>query len=174
MHQSAGKQRTHQPAEHLNSTPHPSWTIATRRHTRTERPPPTTSLCASRRPGTVSESGHTWCHTHCGTHTTLSHPARTVPTRRCCRDQEAWSQVAEKRPRSNAPEAFLPGSAELPDLRTNLSQLRVGQASAFKICAGLRSKVIPAIWATLIGHRPRAGRTSNTPCGQTFVISDMT
>jgi 3-hydroxyisobutyrate dehydrogenase-like beta-hydroxyacid dehydrogenase len=26
----------------------------------------------------------------------------------------------------------------------------VGQSSAFKICAGLRSKVIPAIWATLI------------------------
>jgi 3-hydroxyisobutyrate dehydrogenase-like beta-hydroxyacid dehydrogenase len=26
----------------------------------------------------------------------------------------------------------------------------IGQASAFKICAGLRSKVIPAIWATLI------------------------
>jgi hypothetical protein len=26
----------------------------------------------------------------------------------------------------------------------------IGQASAFKMCAGLRSKVIPAVWATLI------------------------
>jgi 3-hydroxyisobutyrate dehydrogenase-like beta-hydroxyacid dehydrogenase len=27
---------------------------------------------------------------------------------------------------------------------------QIGQASAFKMCAGLRSKVIPAVWATLI------------------------
>jgi hypothetical protein len=27
---------------------------------------------------------------------------------------------------------------------------QIGQASAFKMCAGLRSKVMPAIWATLI------------------------
>jgi 3-hydroxyisobutyrate dehydrogenase-like beta-hydroxyacid dehydrogenase len=33
----------------------------------------------------------------------------------------------------------------------------IGQASAFKICAGLRSKVIPAIWATLIEAAAVAG-----------------
>jgi 3-hydroxyisobutyrate dehydrogenase-like beta-hydroxyacid dehydrogenase len=33
----------------------------------------------------------------------------------------------------------------------------IGQASAFKICAGLRSKVIPAIWATLIEAAATAG-----------------
>ena len=33
----------------------------------------------------------------------------------------------------------------------------VGLASAFKICAGLRSKVIPAIWATLIEAASGAG-----------------
>jgi 3-hydroxyisobutyrate dehydrogenase-like beta-hydroxyacid dehydrogenase len=33
----------------------------------------------------------------------------------------------------------------------------VGQASAFKICAGLRSKVIPALWATLIEAAATAG-----------------
>jgi 3-hydroxyisobutyrate dehydrogenase-like beta-hydroxyacid dehydrogenase len=33
----------------------------------------------------------------------------------------------------------------------------VGQSSAFKICAGLRSKVIPAIWATLIEAAAAAG-----------------
>jgi 3-hydroxyisobutyrate dehydrogenase-like beta-hydroxyacid dehydrogenase len=33
----------------------------------------------------------------------------------------------------------------------------IGQASAFKICAGLRSKVIPAIWATLIEAATVAG-----------------
>ena len=33
----------------------------------------------------------------------------------------------------------------------------VGQASALKICAGLRSKVIPAIWATLIEAASHAG-----------------
>jgi 3-hydroxyisobutyrate dehydrogenase-like beta-hydroxyacid dehydrogenase len=33
----------------------------------------------------------------------------------------------------------------------------VGQASAFKVCAGLRSKVIPAVWATLIEASTAAG-----------------
>lgn len=33
----------------------------------------------------------------------------------------------------------------------------IGQASAFKMCAGLRSKVIPAIWATLIDAASGAG-----------------
>jgi 3-hydroxyisobutyrate dehydrogenase-like beta-hydroxyacid dehydrogenase len=33
----------------------------------------------------------------------------------------------------------------------------IGQASAFKICSGLRSKVIPAIWATLIEAAAKAG-----------------
>jgi 3-hydroxyisobutyrate dehydrogenase-like beta-hydroxyacid dehydrogenase len=33
----------------------------------------------------------------------------------------------------------------------------IGQASAFKICAGLRSKVIPTIWATLIEAAAVAG-----------------
>jgi hypothetical protein len=33
----------------------------------------------------------------------------------------------------------------------------IGQASAFKMCAGLRSKVIPAIWATLIEAATVAG-----------------
>lgn len=34
---------------------------------------------------------------------------------------------------------------------------RIGQSSAFKICAGLRSKVIPAVWATLIEAGVAAG-----------------
>lgn len=33
----------------------------------------------------------------------------------------------------------------------------IGQASAFKMCAGLRSKVIPALWATLIEAAAGAG-----------------
>lgn len=33
----------------------------------------------------------------------------------------------------------------------------VGQASAFKMCSGLRSKVIPALWATLIDAAANAG-----------------
>lgn len=33
----------------------------------------------------------------------------------------------------------------------------IGQASAFKICAGLRSKVMPAIWATLVEAAAEAG-----------------
>jgi 3-hydroxyisobutyrate dehydrogenase-like beta-hydroxyacid dehydrogenase len=37
-----------------------------------------------------------------------------------------------------------------PLTSTRIVGVEVGQASAFKICAGLRSKVIPAVWATLI------------------------
>jgi 3-hydroxyisobutyrate dehydrogenase-like beta-hydroxyacid dehydrogenase len=33
---------------------------------------------------------------------------------------------------------------------TRIVGAEIGQASAFKMCAGLRSKVIPAVWATLI------------------------
>lgn len=33
----------------------------------------------------------------------------------------------------------------------------IGQASAFKMCAGLRSKVIPALWATLVEAAAGAG-----------------
>jgi 3-hydroxyisobutyrate dehydrogenase-like beta-hydroxyacid dehydrogenase len=35
-------------------------------------------------------------------------------------------------------------------VKTEIIGQEVGKASAFKMCAGLRSKVIPAVWATLI------------------------
>jgi 3-hydroxyisobutyrate dehydrogenase-like beta-hydroxyacid dehydrogenase len=49
-----------------------------------------------------------------------------------------------------------PGSSELSAIFTGtrincrIIGPDIGQASAFKICAGLRSKVLPALWATLI------------------------
>jgi hypothetical protein len=49
-------------------------------------------------------------------------------------------------PRSAEAAALFAGSL----IATRIVGAEVGQASAVKACAGLRSKVIPAVWATLI------------------------
>lgn len=49
-------------------------------------------------------------------------------------------------PRASAAGELFVGSA----VSTRIVGAEIGQASAFKMCAGLRSKVIPAVWATLI------------------------